>query len=67
MIRRLIRVSLDRTELPAGQSAALRERLLGEIAVMQSIESATRWAQDGIITKTASQGQMPSWLRKLLR
>jgi hypothetical protein len=53
MIRRLIRVSLDRTELPAGQSAALRERLLGEIAVMQSIESATRWAQDGIITKNS--------------
>jgi hypothetical protein len=53
MIRRLIRVSLDRTELPAGQSAALRERLLGEIALMQSTESATSWAQDGIITKNS--------------
>jgi hypothetical protein len=51
--RRKFTRDLDRTELPPGQSAALRERLLGEIALMQSTESATSWAQDGIITKNS--------------
>ena len=37
--------------LPPDQSAALRERLLGEIAALQSTDNATSWAQDGIITK----------------
>ena len=51
--RRKFTRALGPTELRPGQSAALRERLLGEIAVMQSTESATRWAQDGIITKNS--------------
>ena len=51
--RRKFTRDLDRTELPPDQSASVRERLLGEIAVMQSTESATRWAQDGIITKNS--------------
>ena len=38
-------------QLPPDQSAALRERLLGEIAALQSTENATSWAQDGIIAK----------------
>ena len=41
------------TQLPPDQSAALRERLLGEIAALQSTENATSWAQDGIITKNS--------------
>ena len=41
------------TPLPPDQSAALRERLLGEIAALQSTENATSWAQDGIITKNS--------------
>jgi hypothetical protein len=41
------------TQLPPDQSAALRERLFGEIAALQSTENATSWAQDGIITKNS--------------
>ena len=51
--RRKITRSLDATELPPDQSAALRERLFGEIAALQSTENATSWAQDGIITKNS--------------
>ena len=51
--RRKFTRDLDRTELPPDQSASVREQLLGEIAVMQSTESATRWAQDEIITKNS--------------
>ena len=51
--RRKFTRGLDRTELPPDQSAALRERLLGEIAALQSTENATSWAQDGIITKNS--------------
>jgi hypothetical protein len=39
------------TQLPPDQAAALRERLLAEIAALQSIENATRWAQGGIVAK----------------
>jgi hypothetical protein len=49
--RRKCTRDLDRTELPPDQSAALRERLLGEIAALRSTDNATSWAQDGIITK----------------
>ena len=48
--RKFIR-GLDHTQLSPDQSAALRERLLGEIAALQSAENAASWAQDGIITK----------------
>jgi hypothetical protein len=51
--RRKFTRALDLTELPPDQSAALRERLLGEIAILQSNDNATRWAQDGIITKNS--------------
>ena len=49
--RHKITRGLDHTRLPPDQSAALRERLLGEIAALQSTDAATSWAQDGIITK----------------
>ena len=49
--RRKFTRGLDPTELPPDQSAALRERLLGEIAALQSTDNATSWAQDGIIAK----------------
>ena len=49
--RRKFTRNLDRTELPPDQSTALRERLLGEITALQSTHKATRWAQEGIITK----------------
>ena len=39
--------------LPPDQSAALRERLLSEIAALQSTENTTSWAQDGIIAKNS--------------
>ena len=48
--RKFVR-GLDHTELPPDQSVALRERLLGEIAALQSTENATSWAQDGIISQ----------------
>ena len=49
--RRKFTRALGPTELRPDQSAALRQRLLGEIAALQSTDSATSWAQDGIITK----------------
>ena len=49
--RHKITRGLDPTQLPPDQSAALRERLLCEIAALQSTDAATRWAQDGIIIK----------------
>ena len=51
--RRKFTRDLDPTQLPPDQSAALRERLLGEIAALQSTDNATSWAQDGIITKNS--------------
>jgi len=51
--RRKFTRDLGRTELPPDQSAPVRERLLGEIAALQSTANATRWAQDGIITKNS--------------
>ena len=37
--------------LPADQSAALRDRLLGEIGELQSPESATSWAREALAAK----------------
>jgi ERF superfamily protein len=37
--------------LSSGESAALRDRLLGEIAGLQSLESATNWAQKALAAK----------------
>ena len=42
---------LNHTQLSRDQSAAVRERLIGEIATLQSAENAASWAQDGIIKK----------------
>jgi hypothetical protein len=39
--------------LPPDQSAALRDRLLGEVAGLGSFETATSWAQNGIIAKNS--------------
>jgi hypothetical protein len=44
---------LNLAQLPPNQSSALRERLLGEIAALQSTDHATSWAQDGINTKNS--------------
>ena len=48
--RKFIRDS-DPTQIPPDQSPAVRERLFGEIAALQSTDDATMWVQDGIITK----------------
>lgn len=37
--------------LPPDRSATLRDRLLGEVAGLQSAETAASWARDGIIAK----------------
>jgi hypothetical protein len=37
--------------LPPDQSAALRDRLLGEVSGLQSADNAATWARDGIIAK----------------
>jgi hypothetical protein len=39
--------------LPADQSASLRDRLLGEVADLQSADAAARWARDGIAAKNS--------------
>jgi ERF superfamily len=47
--------------LSSGESAALRDRLLGEIARLQSEESATNWAQGALAAKnqlTASDSKL---------
>ena len=47
--------------LSSDESAALRDRLLGEIAVLQSQESATNWAQGALAAKnqlTASDAKL---------
>jgi ERF superfamily len=42
--------------LPADQSAALRDRLLGEIAGLQSADGAAAWARDGLAAKNGLAG-----------
>jgi hypothetical protein len=47
--------------LSSGEPAALRDRLLGEIAGLQSLESATNWAQGALAAKnqlTASDAKL---------
>ena len=39
--------------LPPDQSAALRDRLLGEVSGLQSADNAASWARDGIIAKNS--------------
>ena len=48
--RKIIR-GLAPSPLPPDQSAALRDRLLGEVSGLQSAENAASWARDGIIAK----------------
>jgi hypothetical protein len=50
--RRIIR-GVAPIPLPQDQSAALRDRLLGEISGLQSAENAASWARDGIIAKNS--------------
>jgi hypothetical protein len=38
-------------ELPAGESAAIRDRLLAEVAGLSSADAAASWARDGIKAK----------------
>src|SRR5262249_43327251 len=39
--------------LPVNESAALRDRLLGELAVLESQESATKWAREALPAKNS--------------
>ena len=39
--------------LPPEQSATLRDRLLGEVAALQSTDAAAVWARDGIMAKNS--------------
>jgi len=39
--------------LLADESAAVRDRLLGEVAVLSSVEAAASWARDGIAAKNS--------------
>ena len=50
--RKIIR-GLAPSPLPPDQSAALRDRLLGEISGLRSAENAASWARDGIIAKNS--------------
>ena len=53
--------SASRPVLSSDESAALRERLLGEIAGLQSVESATNWAPGALAAKnqlTASDAKL---------
>jgi hypothetical protein len=49
--RRATRTALSRPILAAEPSAALRDRLLDEIAALHSPESATAWAKGGLLAK----------------
>jgi len=50
--RKIIR-GVTPNPLPADQSAALRDRLLGEVSGLQSADNAASWARDGIIAKNS--------------
>jgi hypothetical protein len=43
---------------PSDESAGLRDRLLGEIAGLQSVESATNWAPGALATKNQLTGAL---------
>ena len=51
--RRKIVRGVAPSPLPPDQSAALRDRLLGEVSGLQSAENAASWARDGIIAKNS--------------
>src|SRR6478752_4648140 len=51
--RRKIVRSVTPITLPPDQSAALRDRLLGEVAGLQSSDDAGSWARDGITAKNS--------------
>jgi hypothetical protein len=53
--RKIIR-GVAPSPLPPGQSAALRDRLLGEVSGLQSADNAASWARDGIIAKNRLTG-----------
>jgi hypothetical protein len=53
--RKIIR-GLAPSPLPPDQSAAVRDRLLGEISRLQSAEDAASWARAGIIAKNSLTG-----------
>ena len=50
--RKIIR-GVAPSPLPPDQSAALRDRLLGEVSGLQSADNAASWARDGIIAKNS--------------
>jgi hypothetical protein len=45
--------AVARAILPPDQSATLRDRLIGEVAGLQSAETAASWARDGITAKNS--------------
>jgi ERF superfamily protein len=49
--------TLSASILSSDESAALRDRLLGEIASLQSQESATNWAQGALAAKNRLNGE----------
>jgi hypothetical protein len=49
--------TLSASILSSDESAALRERLVGEIASLQSQESATNWAQGALAAKNRLNGE----------
>jgi ERF superfamily len=51
--RRKITRAVAPNPLPPDQSAALRDRLLGEVSGLQSADNAASWARDGIIAKNS--------------
>ena len=50
---RKIKTGVGASPLPPDQSAALRDRLIGEVSGLQSAENAASWARDGIIAKNS--------------
>jgi hypothetical protein len=56
--------TLSTPVLPSDESAALRDRLLGEIAGLQSQESATNWAQGALAAKNRLSAEDAKLLEK---
>jgi hypothetical protein len=52
-LRRKIIRGVAPNSLPPDQSAALRDRLLGEVSGLQSADQAASWARDGITAKNS--------------
>jgi ERF superfamily len=51
--RRKIKRGVTPIPLPPDESAALRDRLLGEVSGLQSADNAANWARDGITAKNS--------------